>query len=403
MTDLRRTVPFIGLAALAWIVASAWDPVHHQHLTDIPVYEDAAGKMADGQLPYRDFDFEYPPLAAVLLFAVRLLPGGYASGFSLVMFVALVMTLLGVLATADALRLSPRRRTIAGVVVALTPLLLGDLVSTRFDLAVAALLAWTLAAAVTDRFPAMWLLLAAAIALKLVPAVLIPVLVIWQRHRTGGWPGRTLVPAIAATLVMWIPPLVIGASGIRYLAEYHLDRPLQIESLGGSYLLGLRALAGIPLSVVTGYGSQNVSGPGVDVITAMTTGLQIAGVIVVAAVLVAYLRRAPDELAVHGFVAAVGTTLALLVLTGKVLSPQFTLWLLPACLLIVGPYGEVAVAALILVLLTTQLYFPYAYWDLVDMRPGAIAQLVIRNTVLIVLVAAAFPRIGWWARRPVRA
>ena len=80
-----------------------------------------------------------------------------------------------------------------------------------------------------------------------------------------------------------------------------------------------------------------------------------------------------------------------------------TLWLLPACLLIVGPYREVAVAALILVLLTTQLYFPYAYWDLVDMRPGAIAQLVIRNTVLIVLVAAAFPRIGWWARRPVRA
>ena len=91
MTDLRRTVPFIGLAALAWIVASAWDPVHHQHLTDIPVYEDAAGRMADGQLPYRDFDFEYPPLAAVLQFAVRLCWG--ASGFSLVMFLALVMTL----------------------------------------------------------------------------------------------------------------------------------------------------------------------------------------------------------------------------------------------------------------------------------------------------------------------
>lgn len=397
----RRTIGLIALAAVAWIVAAAWDPVHHQHLTDIPVYEDAAAKMGDGQIPYRDFSLEYPPLAALLIGAVRLLPSTYADGFSLAMFVALVATLLGVTATAAALRLSPRRRLAAGAIVALTPLLLGDLVSTRFDLALAALLAWTLWAAVTERFPAMWLLLAAAIALKLVPVALIPALVIWQRHRTGRWPGRTLLPGAVASAIVWVPFLLIGFSGIRYLLDYHLHRPLQIESLGGSYLLGLRALAGIPLSIVTSYGSQNVHGPGVDVITAITTGLQVASVVVAAIALVWFLRRCPPDLAVHGLVAAVATTLALLVVTGKVLSPQFTLWLLPACLLVAGPYGAFTAAAVVTVLVTTQLYFPYAYWDLVDMDPGAIAQLVVRNVALIAVAAGSFPRIGWW-EEPVR-
>lgn len=397
----RRTIGLIGLAAAAWIVAAAWDPVHHQHLTDIPVYEGAAARMADGQIPYRDFTLEYPPLAALLIGAVRLLPSNYADGFSLAMFIALVATLLGVTATADALRLSPRRRLAAGAIVALTPLLLGDLVSTRFDLALAALLAWTLWAAVTERFPAMWLLLAAAIALKLVPVALIPALVIWQRHRTGHWPGRTLLPGAVVSAVVWVPFLLTGFSGIRYLVDYHLHRPLQIESLGGSYLLGLRALAGIPLSIVTSYGSQNIRGPGVDVVTAITTGLQAASIVVVAVVLVWFLRRCPPHLAVHGMVASVATTMAFLVVTGKVLSPQFTLWLLPACLLVAGPYGAFTAAAVVAALVTTQLYFPYAYWDLVDMDPGAIAQLVVRNVALIAVAAGSFPRIGWW-EEPVR-
>lgn len=398
MISIRRVIPMVGVAAASWLVMSLWDPVRHTHLTDIPVYRDVAAAIAAGQLPYRDFDVEYPPLAAALMYVARLIPTDYATGFSLVMFVALATTLLGTMATAAALRLSPRRQTAAGLIVATTPLLLGDLVATRFDLALTALLAWTLWAAVTDRFAAMWLLLAAAIALKLVPVALIPVLVIWQRHRTGAWPGRTLLPSAAVSAIVWIPFLMFGASGIGHLFRYHLDRPLQIESLGGSYLLGLRALADIPLSITTGYGSQNVSGLGVDVITAITTGLQIASIAAVAVVFALFLHRAPRRLRVHGLVSAVGATMALLVVTGKVLSPQFVLWLLPACVLIVGPYGALAAGAVVVVFVTTQIYFPYSYWDLVAMEPGAIAQLVVRNVALIVLAAAAFPRIGWWER-----
>lgn len=384
----------VGLAALAWVIASAWDPVGHQHLSDIPVYHDAAAQMADGQIPYRDFDFEYPPLATLLIGLVYLIPSGYASAFSLVMFGALVATVLGALQIAAELRMSRGRQLATGAIVAVVPLLLGDLVSTRFDLAVAALLTWTLWAAITERFRVMWLLLAAAIALKLIPVVLIPVLVIWQCHRTGRWPGHDLLPGLAATVIVWAPCLIVGASGVWYLASYHMDRPLQVESLGGSYLLGLHALADIPLSIVTSYGSQNISAPGVGVITAMTTGLQVAAVAVVAVVFRLGLRRATPPVALHGFVAAVATTLALLVITGKVLSPQFVLWLIPACLLVVGPYGLLAAAATVATLITTQVAFPYHYWDLIDLQPAPIALLVIRNAILIIVAAAVFPRMG---------
>ena len=64
----------------------------------------------------------------------------------------------------------------AAVLVAVSPLLIGNLVETRFDMALAALLTWTLWAAVTERWRLAWGLLAAATLLKLVPLVLIPVL-----------------------------------------------------------------------------------------------------------------------------------------------------------------------------------------------------------------------------------
>ena len=62
---------------------------------------------------------------------------------------------------------------------------------------------WTLWAAATERWRLAWGLLAAATLLKLVPLALIPVMIIWQRHRAGArsaWAG----PGAAAS--PWSPP-----------------------------------------------------------------------------------------------------------------------------------------------------------------------------------------------------
>ena len=58
-------------------------------ITDIPTYEAAWRHIADGDVPYRDFPLEYPPLAAGLFWLAGVLPGHYDVAFSALMCVCL--------------------------------------------------------------------------------------------------------------------------------------------------------------------------------------------------------------------------------------------------------------------------------------------------------------------------
>lgn len=390
---VRLPAALVGVAIVAWAIADTWDAYPHQHLTDLPVYEDAARAVAGGDVPYRDFAFEYPPLAAGLVTLARLVPISYEAAFSLLMLACLCATLLGALATARALGMSVRRQAAVGGVIALVPFLLGDFVATRFDLLLTALLAWTLWAAVTHRYPLAWALLACAVGLKLVPIVLVPLLVVWQRRHRGARCTATMVTlAAVGVAATFLPFVILSPGGVWDMFEYHIDRPLQIESLGAGYLLGLHALADIGLHVDTTFGSQNLIGDGPDVIAAISTALMLVGVAAVCATAVVLLRRVPRPGGVHLFVAAWAATLAVTVASGKVLSPQFLVWLLPAALLVTGRYGRGAFAVTVCAMIATQLYFPVRYWDLVGLDTPAVTLLVIRDALLVALVALAWPR-----------
>ena len=60
-------------------------------------------------------------------------------------------TVVGVIHLARAIGMDVRRQTAAGLLVAVSPLMIGNLVETRFDMALSALLVWTLWAAATER------------------------------------------------------------------------------------------------------------------------------------------------------------------------------------------------------------------------------------------------------------
>ena len=59
--------------AIAVFVA-AWAGLHvgfyrHSHIADTPIYQRYGDAIANGQVPYRDFQLEYPP-AALPVFAL---------------------------------------------------------------------------------------------------------------------------------------------------------------------------------------------------------------------------------------------------------------------------------------------------------------------------------------------
>ena len=383
----------VGLTIVVWAIPLQMGAYADSVITDIPTYQTAYLHIADGQIPYVDFSLEYPPLAAALFWLAGALPGPYGVTFSILMLACLCATVLGVIALARAIGMDVRRQTAAGLLVAVSPLMIGNLVETRFDLALAALVVWTLWAAATERWKLAWGLLAAATLLKLIPLALIPVMVLWQRHRVGArsaWAGLGASLAVVAAGIA--PFLVMSPSGTWDLARYHLDRPLQLEATGSAYLLGLHSLAGIPVTVESSFGSQGLEGSGPSVIAGLSTALLIGLLIAISWTLWVGLHRARAPGDGRLFVAAAAATIVSLLVCGKVLSPQFMVWLLPVGFLIAGRYGRVAAALTAAAMLLTFAYFPHQYWDLVALHDLPIGLLVLRDSVLIALLAACWPR-----------
>ncbi len=402
--DLVRWVPWIMavVAVLVWVGPMQWISGLGPQISDLPVYEDAYRHMAAGDLPYRDFALEYPPLAAGLFWVAGVLPGAYGPAFSFLMLIALVLTVVPVTLTARALGLGLSRQVAAGLITACLPVLLGGLVETRFDLVLAALIAWMLWAVVTDRMTTAWVLLALAVLVKLVPLAFIPVLAIvhMRRHgRSDTWRGALTGGALV--VVVALPLALIAPSGLWDSIAYHLDRPLQLEATGAAYLMGMRLLAGTPLTVDSSFGSQGLQGGVPDLMALISVIVLVALVVAIALTVLRILPagRGLDDPAI--FVAGIAATGIALLVAGKVLSPQFLVWIVPAAVLVRGRFGWASAIVTAVALLLTHAYFPGAYWGLVALRPSEMALLIVRDAVLIALLALVWPRRGMEA--PLRA
>lgn len=392
---IERWLPFIlaGVAILVWVGPLQWIAGSVSQISDIATYEGAYRHMAAGEFPYRDFSLEYPPLAALLFYVVGVLPGSYSFAFGALMLLALVATVVAVTLTARALGMSPLRQVAAGGVVALSPLLLGDLLATRFDLVLAALIAWMLWAVVTDRMGLAWVILGAAVVVKLVPLAFIPVLIILHARRHGAASTlRAAAAGAAVVLLVAVPILIAAPSGLWGTLSYHLDRPLQLESTGAAYLMGLRLLAGIPLAVETSFGSQGLGGGGPDALALISSIVLVVLVAIIALRVARVLAASPPAADSAVFIAGIAATTASLLVAGKVLSPQFLVWLLPSVLLITGRFGWASVVVSAVALLATQAYFPGQYWDLVALQGPQMGLLILRDALLIALLALVWPR-----------
>ena len=109
-----------------------------------------------------------------------------------------------------------------------------------------------------DRHRLGWGLLGAAVAAKLYPLVVVPLVVLWTLRRRGRRELACAAAVGAAVLaVAFVPFLVVAPGGLWDSVWGQLSRPLQIESLAAS----LVTTFGNPL-IESSHGSQNVAGHG---------------------------------------------------------------------------------------------------------------------------------------------
>ena len=118
-------------------------------------------------------------------------------------------------------------------------------------------------------------------------------------------------------------------------------------------------------------------------IAAVQTVLQIGALI---GIWFAYARGPADrERLIRWSAAAVCAFVAL----GKVLSPQFLIWLVPLVPLVRGRRGVIASVFLATALVLTQVWFPFRYWRLALQFDATASWLVLaRDFVLLGLFTA---------------
>ncbi|MEX0816333.1 MAG: glycosyltransferase family 87 protein [Gaiellales bacterium] len=373
------------------LLTASWGLLHvgfyeRYRIVDTPVYREYGEAVMDGEVPYRDFDVEYPPLALPVFVVPALAPEEqYEPVFELLMWACAVAMLAFVVLALRAAGAGPVRLVAAAAFVGLAPLALGSLVLSRYDLWPAALTAGALAAFVSGRERLGYAGLGLGAAAKIYPLVLVPVALAWTLRRRG-WREAALGLGITVGVlgVVLLPIAVIAPEGLADSLGRQLGRPLQIESLGAAVLLAAHQAGVYDPTVVSSHGSQNLDGPLADALAAVQSVLQ--GLALLAVWLAA--RRG-------SLLAGAAAGVTAFVAFGKVLSPQFLVWLLPLVPLVAGAAGLTASGLLVGALVTTQLWFPYRYWDVVALEPVGLLVLV-RD----LLLAALFAVLLFAATRP---
>src|SRR4051794_23882440 len=272
---------------------------------------------------------------------------------------------------------------------------LGGLALARFDLVTGVLVAMSvLVAARRPRLAAT--AVAVATSIKLWPVLLIPPTIAAARRRGS---AAMVVIGVGAALA-GCSVLAAGWGRLISPLTYQSDRGLQIESVVATPAMAAWAWTTGSWNVRFAESRAfEVSGPGVGALLHLSSVL--LGLLALGVLLVWWrIARRPGSLSAETVVWVSLAATTGFIVTGKVLSPQYLLWVLPvaAAGLAVGGASAQALWRWTLVLLAatalTHLVYPVLYLGLVQRSTWtaeAVGVLAARNLLLVWLTASA-----WW-------
>ncbi|WP_125186401.1 hypothetical protein [Corynebacterium bovis] len=243
--------------------------------------------------------------------------------------------------------------------------------------------------------------LACATATKLWPGMLAAALVGGARNR-GTW-QRLVTFFVSLAVLVAVTVATSGVDRVLSPLGYQSDRGLQVESVAATPFVVLSAV--FPGTWSISYAASKsfeITGPGVTVATGLTTVLTVLLVLAVLAAAVAHLLR--DTWTPDSAVAFSAVLVLLLIVTNKVFSPQYLIWLAPLIAVALhrlpGRRTRFLAAGLLVLAALTTVVYPLCYDTLVygDTAPFPAVVLLARNVGVVVLTVVA---VRWWlATRP---
>lgn len=399
---LSKPTVYAPLLAMAGFLL-AWYLVHHGFWTqgrmlDTPIYSGYAEHMKDGQLPYRDFVETYPPLALPVFVLPGLIAGKsfgvYTEAFEAIM----LMCGLGAVGLAThmiaEMGVTGRRLAAAAGLGALTPVLIGSVILSRYDLWPTLLTIAALAAIYYEMPRTGFAFLALGVAAKAYPLVLVPLVAIYVWRSVG---PRVLVESmlgfIVLLLITCLPFAILASHGFWMSINSQTGRPLQIESLGATPWLFAHQVLGTHLHIYFTHGSDNLDGHASLQFGSVMSVLQVGAILAVYAFF-ALGRATRERLFVYGSAAVCA-----FIVFDRVLSPQYLLWLVPMVMIVISTRrGPHAVGLLALSMALTQVWFPHHFVGLKHFAPLESWAVIARDLVLVVLFGTlAWPDVPVWS------
>jgi hypothetical protein len=307
----------------------------HSGTDDTDIYFQYATRAREGAVPYRDYRVEYPPLAMPLFLIPSYVSSGLA-GFKLAFAVEMLIfnaSTVWVLASWTAQNLGPAHVWSRLAWYTVFFLLLSRMVVSRFDsaptlLAFAGSAWWFAGRGVLGG-------LAASIGamMKVYPAVLVPLGATWERAQSGGARHSGALAFVLSSLIGGLAWLAMGgAHGVLASLDYQLGRGFEYGSVYSAVQMLAAKLTGARIDIVRDRAAWSSITPWSGSLSRAVFPLQTAAIL---AVWGSFLRGGMREGLRYS-----GAAVLALVMTGKVFSPQYLIWLMPFVAVLDGPIAR---------------------------------------------------------------
>lgn len=372
-----------GLAHVI-ILPVLFHTIYRMPYFSIALYFQDASKVMAGGLPYRDFLMEYPPFALVFFLLPRLFTSSlavYSVAFQAEVFLFDLLGLYLIYRIAQHKGKAPWKMlaVYSAVILAVGPEIINS-----FDIFAAILVLSSLYCFWKGKHKTSWIILALSVMTKIYPVVIAPIFLL-SYLKNGEykriWSG--IMVFAVCVLVISIPFLVMSPHSFFKLITFHADRPLQLETTYSSILMFISRFSSISLNVNFSSGSNNIIGRVPETLSQISVFLSAFLLLMSYWLIYCRMKKGKNDLGEIGVYSLL--VIAILLITSKILSPQYLIWLLPLLPLLAGKKLYIIGALFVVIEALTYYIFPVHYVELGNFTGSVALVLLIRNILLVLL------------------